>query len=159
MTLESLIKKNKFDWVNSDIVSKNFPSQGKVWNMCLVDFKKTVTTEEAIKLLEEQGYRPATVYELLTWSQKNWNGKDLVVALGSVWQNLYGNRFCPYLYRYGSERNLSLYWIDDDFSERCRFAAVRKSLDTPTLGTSEPLDPLVSISLPYSIVEALKKAL
>ena len=50
---------------------------------------------------------------------------------GSVWQNLNGNRNCPYLNRNGSKRNLNLNWIDNDFNEICRFAAVRNSLRLP----------------------------
>ena len=132
-TLKSLIKANKFGFVDDDITSTNFPPKGKVLNMCLVDFEKTVTTKEAIKLLDEQGYRPATVYELLTWSQKNWNGKDIVVALGSVWQFAVGYRYVAYLYGVASRRSLYLFWVEGGWVEGCRFAAVRKSLDTETI--------------------------
>lgn len=51
---------------------------------------------------------------------------------GSVWQNFNGNRNCPYLNRNGSKRNLNLNWIDNDFNEICRFAAVRNSLRSPS---------------------------
>lgn len=51
---------------------------------------------------------------------------------GSVWQNLNGNRNCPYLNRNGSKRNLNLNWIDNDWNEICRFAAVRNSLRSPS---------------------------
>ena len=129
-TLKSLIKKNKFDWVNPNITSENFPPQGKIEEVELIDFKKALTTNEVIKLLAEQGFRPATIYELLTWSQKNWNGKDWIVALGSVWQSAGGYRRVACLFRDASERYLSLYWVEDDWRGFCRFAAVRKSLDT-----------------------------
>lgn len=49
-------------------------------------------------------------------------------TLGSVWQNPNGNRNVPYLDRNGSERHLNLNWIENDWNEICRFAAVRNSL-------------------------------
>lgn len=48
--------------------------------------------------------------------------------IGSVWQNRNGNRNVPYLNRNGSKRNLNLNWIDNDWNENYRFAAVRNSL-------------------------------
>ena len=52
---------------------------------------------------------------------------------GSVWQNSNGNRNCPYLNRNGSKRNLNLNWIENDWNDNCRFAAVRKFIYFPVL--------------------------
>ena len=126
LTLSQLIKANKFTYVNKDIITKNFPPQGKIEEVELIDFKKALTTDEAIKLLAEQGFRPATIYELLTWSQKNWNGKDWIVALGSVWRSADGDRYVVCLGSDASGRDLSLRWVEDDWDVFCRFAAVKK---------------------------------
>ncbi len=48
--------------------------------------------------------------------------------IGSLWQNRNGNRYAPYLNRNGSKRDLNLNWVDNDWDEICRFAAVRNSL-------------------------------
>ncbi len=46
----------------------------------------------------------------------------------TVWQNSNGNRYVPYLNRNGSNRKLNLNWIDNDWNDICRFAAVRNWL-------------------------------
>ena len=126
-TLESLIEKNKFDWVNPNITSKNFPLQGKVEPVEeILYFNEIFSTDEILKRLDERGYRPVTVYELLTWSQKSWNGKDFVVALGSVWQRAPGHRRVACLYEGASRRPRYLFWDGLDWLEVCRFAAVKK---------------------------------
>jgi hypothetical protein len=48
--------------------------------------------------------------------------------IGSVWHGRNGYRNVPYLNRNGSKRNLNLNWIENDWNEVCRFAAVRNSL-------------------------------
>ena len=52
---------------------------------------------------------------------------------GSVWQNSNGNRYCPYLNRNGLKRDLNLNWIENDWNDICRFAAVRKFIYFPAL--------------------------
>ena len=73
--------------------------------------------------MEKVGYSPATIYELLSW--KKWNGRDLVVAFGSV-VKVGGNRYVACLYRNDSERRLDLVWFVSDWDAVCRFLAVRK---------------------------------
>lgn len=53
---------------------------------------------------------------------------DDTLRIGSVWWSSDGDRDVPYLYRNGSKRNLNLNWVENDWNERCRFAAVRNSL-------------------------------
>jgi hypothetical protein len=73
---------------------------------------------------------------LLNW--KDWNEKDFVVALGSVWRGRDGNRCVPYLRRDGSGRRLILYWIEYDWYEIYRFAAVRKLASDLSTSDSQP---------------------
>lgn len=137
--LQQLIKNNKLNYVNADINVENFPYNGLHGPVDIIHFNKTISKNQVLKKLDDEGYRPATLYEVLTWAEKKWNGEDIVVALGSVWQSLGGRRDCPYLYRYGSERNLYLGWFDGDFDGICRFGAVRKSFDARTLSASSSL--------------------
>ena len=75
----------------------------------MFNFGEELSTEEVlIKRIDEAGFRPATLYEMLKWADKNWNRKDCVVAFGSSWVDQRGRRFVPFLYGYGSERSLSL---------------------------------------------------
>ena len=159
MKLQPLIKSLKLDWVNDSINDKNFPYEKTKGKVELLAFKKYISTEDALKEMDEKGFRPATIHEMLSWVKNNWNGKDWVVALGSVWQDAFGGRYVAYLCGRASERELHLYWVGGGWHGDCRFLVVRKSLDTRTLGASSPLDPLVKVELPQSVIEALRKAI
>lgn len=130
-TLKQLIKKNKFDWVHPDINEKNFPLEDISSNPTkLFHFNRPITSEEAIKEMAKEGYRPANAYELLAWD--GWNGQDWVVALGSF-AKIGGNRYVLYLNGDGSERSLGLGWLDGGWDDFYRFLAIAtdsKPLDT-----------------------------
>ena len=129
--VEAGVRAGHYDWSNSDITDKNFPTtqQGtKEISAQLIHFNKTMFTDQVLTELDKQNLRPANLQELLVLGEKH---PDLqrefpIVALGSVWQRLSGYRDCPYLDGSGSERYLSLLWIDVGWSEVCRFAAVSK---------------------------------
>ena len=146
-SLKQLIKPLDFDWVNSDITEDHFPVQPedsiagkrtyKVFN-----FGKSISSENAIAEMAKENFRPATLRELLKWGVKNWNGKDWVVALRSVYRDLFG-RFCvPVLGRGVSERGLNLNWFEVGWSEDCRFLAVRESPGQESNKNSVSLDSL-----------------
>ena len=129
--VEDGIKAGKYDWKNDDIMSKNFPSQETGTREATVElfrYGKDMSTDEVLAELDKQGYRPATLKELLAIGEKH---PDLqkefpIFALGSVWQDPNGRRYCPFLDGGGSKRYLGLDWFDRRWDGRCRFAAVRK---------------------------------
>lgn len=131
MSVEELIKLGLYDWANSDITSKHFPTQrtGKQEVVIeLIHFNRSIGSEEALRELDKMGYRPAELHELLAFGAKypNIQREFPVIALGSVWQCPLGRRRVPFLYWGGSGRELRLRWFGDDWHVRCRFAAVRK---------------------------------
>ena len=131
LSVEDIVKLGRYDWANSDITAKNFPTTraGKAEVAVeLIHFNCYVSTKNALSKLNRMGYRPAELHELLFFGEKypNVQREFPIVALGSVWQFRYGNRLVPYLYGNGSERNLCLNWVGGDWSEIYRFAAVRK---------------------------------
>ncbi len=129
----------KFDYVNPDITEKHFPVQAddeRKKEYKLYHFGKSISSEDAIKEMEKDGYVPATLRDMLQWEE--WNGEDWVVALGSVWRGSFGYRNVPFLYWRGCGRKLILHWFVYDWNDYYRFLAVRK-LASGTL-TSEPLD-------------------
>ena len=143
-TLASLIKSKKFNWVNSNI-EKNFKlEEVRNTDYKLFHFDKYVSSKYAIKEIENEGYCPANLAELLNW--KDWNDKDFVVALGSVSQ-VVGSRFVAYLYGSGAERGLDLDWFDCGWGVLCRFLAVRNSTLKPSEISSGPLTLKSAISL------------
>jgi len=133
--LKTLLKDIKLDYVNIFITEINFPPPEKIGEVEIIHFGEYLTTEEVEKKLDDKGYRPANIYELLTWA-KDWNGKDWVVAFGSRWQGPSGHWGVPCLRRDGAGRGLGLYWVDGWWAGFFRFAAVSKSLkplDTSSL--------------------------
>lgn len=134
-TIKQLIKSLKLNYVNSDITEENFPDDGQRGKVEILHFNEYLETDEVLKRMEEKGYRPTTLYEMLEWA-KDWNGQDWIVALGSVWRDPCGGRSCACLDGGGSERGLGLIWVDDGWDGGCRVAAVRKSLDTGKLDSS-----------------------
>ncbi len=131
-TLEQMIAEGKYDWSNSDINSKNFPTASQVGqvtvNVELVHFNRNIGSEEALQELDKVGYRPANLSELLAFGAKypDRQREFPIVALGSVWQRLDGNRYVAYIYYGGVRRHLYLVWIELWYVALYRFAAVRK---------------------------------
>lgn len=139
--LKQLIKQNKLDWVNSNITEKNFPIQpedNEKAEYKLFNFDRYISSEDAIKEMDKDDFRPATIRELLSW--KDWNGKDFVVGLGSVWRGGLGNRYVPILYCDGEGRVLDLGWCGGVWHGNFRFLGVRKLL-------TKDLEPKTSKSL------------
>ena len=130
-SVEEMVKSGRYDRANRDIASEHFPTKRTrktESEVELVHLKRRVSTDEALEELDRMGCRPAELRELLAFGEKypDVQREFPVVALGSVWQDPGGYRNIPYLYRDGSNRDLLLYWVGDDWSELCRFAAVRK---------------------------------
>ena len=129
--LKAMIEAGQYDWTNSDITEKHFPIEGSGTvevDIELVHYGRDMSTNAVLKDLDSRGLRPAKIEELLALgaAKPELQREFPIIALGSVWRHLSGDRNCPYLLRYGSKRNLYLYWIDNDFAGVCRFAAVRK---------------------------------
>lgn len=146
-TFKSLVKPWDFTYINSSIEDKFTIEEPRSSEYKLYHFDKYISSEDAIKEMEKEGYSPATLSELLSW--KDWNKDDLVIALGSG-AEVGGYRRVPYLIRDGSERGLDLYYFDGDWYAYCRFLAVRnlssvsKTLEKSTL-TLGDLDTLKNI--------------
>jgi hypothetical protein len=130
-SVEEGVKVGRYDWANSDITSRHFPTKRKGTAEVaveLVHFNRYISTDEALRELDKIGMRPAELHELLAFGEKypEVQREFPVVVLGSVWQDRVGDRCVPYLYRHGSERCLSLHWIEGGWRELYRFAGVRK---------------------------------
>jgi hypothetical protein len=122
-----------FDWKNDDIVEKNFPNQAhetgeQNLTVKLYHFGKDMSSEDVVSAMDKDGFRPATLRELLAYAVKNPDEqrKYPIVGLGSVWGHG-GHRSVPYLDLGGGGRELGLGWWSDGWYGRCRFLAVRKS--------------------------------
>ena len=142
-SIEDLIKEGRYAEADPDITSRNFPPKKKgVINVKveLIDFGGYILDVKALHKMEEMGYRPADIYELLTLGKKHpkLQLQFKIVALGSV----LGGKYVPYLYKssnfpWGSptrEVFLGLFlnekteWLPWDriYNQSRLFAAVRK---------------------------------
>jgi hypothetical protein len=133
-TLKALIKAGKYDWVNPDITTKNFPpnkNTAPAEDIEIIDLNMSLTTEHIIKELDGLGLRPATIHELLKFGAKtpDEQRKYPIVSLGSSWVNQFRLRNVPYLRCVGDDRMLRLCWDNpsNKWNGDCRFAAVLKS--------------------------------
>ena len=131
LSVENAVKLGQYNWTNGDITGKNFPTTrtGKVEVVVeLIRFNCAISTKDAQRELDQRGYRPAELHELLAFGEKypELQRQFPIVALGSVWRGRVGSRGVPYLYGFGSGRRLGLHWIGCDWGEVYRFAAVRK---------------------------------
>jgi hypothetical protein len=130
--LEDMIAVGQYDWKNGDINSKNFQVTGGEGvvetKLELVHLNKVASTKEVEAYLEENGFRPATLEELLAFgaTYPDVQREFPIVARVSSWVNRDGSRGVSYLSSYGSGRSLNLFWDDNRWREICRFLAVRK---------------------------------
>jgi hypothetical protein len=145
LTVEKLVNAGKYDWLNSDINAKNFPSDRKDTAEVaieLVHFGRSMESDEVLEELDKQGLRPATLAELLAFGAKypEKQREFPIVALGSVWRYRSGarsvaclcsdtddgSRDVAYLCGGTDGRYLNLNWLESRWTAHYRFAAVRK---------------------------------
>ncbi|MEK7520415.1 MAG: hypothetical protein AAB581_04220 [Patescibacteria group bacterium] len=129
LSLTDMIAAGHYDWVNDDITAEHFPVKGKgaaELAVELVHFDRSISSGDAVKEMEKMGLRPATHEELLAFGAKypDIQREFPIVALGSSAQ-IHGRRFVLFLFRYGSERFLSLFWWDSFWGADYRFLGVR----------------------------------
>lgn len=128
--LAKMIEAGKYDWANTEINEKRFPVNGKgshTVESALFQFCFDISSEDAIKEMEQAGYRPATTEEILAFGEHNpeLQKQFPIVELASV-AEVSGLRCVLYLDTLGSERGLRLRWFDVGWRGRYRFLAVRK---------------------------------
>ncbi len=130
MTLDQMIAAGSYDWTNSDITAKRFllSGTGKVaFEPKIFHFDRDISSENAIKEMEKDGFRPAKIEELLAYGAilPDEQRKHPIIALGSV-TGIGGDRHVPYLDSDGSRRVLDLYWWSCEWLGNDRFLGVRK---------------------------------
>jgi hypothetical protein len=131
LSLAEMIAVGKYEWTNSEITAERFPVKGKGQvniNFTVKHFARSISTETALKELDEQGLRPATIEELLAFGVKypNEQRKYPIVALGSVGLNSHGHRVVAFLSEDDSKRRLFLYYGGSGWVGCYRFLAVGK---------------------------------
>jgi hypothetical protein len=119
----------KYNWTNPSITDANFPSKEegeREVEFGLFHFNKTTKSDDNVAQMKKEGFRPATMKELLAFGEKNpeEQRKYPIIALGSV-AELDGDRPVGCLYGGGSGRIVRLGYYDGGWDDDCRFLGVR----------------------------------
>jgi hypothetical protein len=129
--LTDIISVLHLDWVNDKITDDNFPTQledndsPKAFKEFKLGPFSSLPSEEAIASINEKGFRPATLRELLKWATENWNSSSSVIALGTRLTDSNGFQVVPILSREASRKMLDLDLSKNHWSG-FSFLAVRK---------------------------------
>ncbi len=137
ISLSAMIAACRFRYVHPNITEANLPITGPVADvadMLTLTQKdlggRGMTTAEIEAVIDQKGYRLATLAELLAYGKAKWNGMDRgVAALGSSWVDPGGDRCVPCLYSNRDGRGLTLRWGGPEyccFEEHYLFLVVRK---------------------------------
>jgi len=131
-SIERLIEMGQYERVDDDVTAEHFPLP-KRWeiqsDLYLVRLRTHLDGEEALGRLDQRGYRPAGIGELLELGQSNPDmGKTFdIVALGSRW-NKEGWERVPFISEFAGMRRLCChmslkgsYWTPD-----VRFLTIQK---------------------------------
>jgi len=133
-TVEQAVADGKYDWKNSDVTAEHFPISpemiGKKVDISgrLFHFDRNISSEDAIKEMDSDGCRPATLMELLALgvTHPELQRQFPIIALGSVWRDSDDRRQVPFLDVDDDDRGLSLYYFGSGWDASCRFLGVRK---------------------------------
>lgn len=127
--LEVQIKRGNYNYVNPAINPQHFTLtlSGKR-EVVLFDPHGTVSSEEMVRRMKQDGYVPATLDDALSMGQQypDRQRQNPIVFLGSVWPGFGGSRRVAVLSYWLGARRLSLSWFDSGWSDFYRFAAVRE---------------------------------
>ncbi|MEI9966542.1 MAG: hypothetical protein WDN67_02745 [Candidatus Moraniibacteriota bacterium] len=83
------IMRGNYGWRNSDLTEKRFPvtaEQVGDWEWKLFHFDRDISSEEAIRLMKEDGYDAGQIGHILTFGEKypEEQRKFPIIGLGSV---------------------------------------------------------------------------
>lgn len=128
-TLESLIARGTYGWINENIAKKfSFdPLTVGEWEFKLVDPKRQISSVDAKALCDVDGWSAGNLEHLLVFGAMfpDAQKKNPIIALGSLC-GIGANRHVPGLWYDSAERSLDLDWWIDVWPACSRFLAVRK---------------------------------
>lgn len=127
---EDRITRGQYGWRNSDLTEKRFPvtaEQVGDWEWKLFHFDRDISSEDAIRLMKEDGYDAGQIGHILTFGEKypDEQRKYPIIGLGSV-AGVSLRRLVPGLWSARGRRLLRLYWFVSDWPRLFRFLGVRR---------------------------------
>jgi hypothetical protein len=135
--LAKMIEAGNFDWRDDDVNPLNFPDLEEEKNLNKVirlkakifNFEKAISSENILEELDREGYRPATLVELLALAKVDPGLQErfTIVSLGSTWTNIIDSRRAPCIRVYRGERELNTDGLEGAWVTSYNFLAIRKS--------------------------------
>lgn len=128
-TFEERIKRGKYGWCNSGLIEKHFSvttEQIGDWEWKLFCFDQSISSENAIRLIKEDGFALGQIGHILAFGEKypEEQCKYPIVGLGSdAYVRLY--RSVPELRSVDGKRRLDLGWFAYGWGRHYRFLGVR----------------------------------
>jgi len=133
---EDAIEDGQYDWVNDKIIKTEFAENDKEKGKKEVNFKifslrkgRSSQSQEAIEQMEQEGYRPATLKELLAFGAVNpeFQTEFPVNALGEVVSHPEKEIDCVFeIFSVDGERRVTFQPLDKKWDRYCRFLGVLK---------------------------------
>jgi hypothetical protein len=129
-SLRKMIADGGYDEINGDITPRNFRLQATGFrqiDLILIQFEHPVAPLEAVVLMKKEGYRPATIEEILALGIEHpeLQRSIPIVGLGSA-RVVENRRYVPCLGGSESSRSLGLAVIYRRWSIYYQFAFVRE---------------------------------
>lgn len=126
----SLLEKGEYGYKNPNITPINFPGECiSQFDAVLFHPNRDISSDDVLRELDEMGFRPATMIELLAFGvtfpdiQRDFP----IVELASSWVDPDSVRSVGSLSYWAGRRSLRLHGWANDWNANCRFLAVRKS--------------------------------
>jgi len=136
VTIADLIAEFRLTGADKRITEANFPTNGAPAHLSEMRLltqeyilgSSNLTTDKIMRAFVGRGYRFANLTDVLHYAKWMWNGKDLVVGLGSSWVDPGDHRYVPCLYGGDDDRQLCLYWDKPEGEWRAdySFLVIRK---------------------------------
>lgn len=129
--LPDVIKAGNYSWVHSKITVEHFPVKGGGKHTVLIRLLHFYPEDDVISEMKKQGYRPATIEELLAFGERYHNPQKefLILALGSVcmWEDPDNDDRRVAALGWDGSRYLDLHCFDPKGCGSYRYAAVHVS--------------------------------
>jgi hypothetical protein len=130
-SFEQMVKAGGYDQVSPDITPGHFPVKGegkKEVKIRLIIFNSSVSSDTAIKMMADSGYRPAKFEELCALGAQypDLQNDYAIIALGTIWPFHRVSQFVPSIRRNNLGRCMDTSEWESAWGSYCRLAAVKE---------------------------------
>src|SRR5690349_2384354 len=130
LSLDERIDRGHYGWRHGGVTEERFPieqDQCGEKTQRLFHFARSLSSEDAARLIRESGFEPARIGDILAFGEKfpETQRHHPVIALGSV-ADVDQKLSVPALWFDGERRTLDAIWYDGDWHRNYRFLGVRR---------------------------------